>query len=591
MPTRPLPNDPSLEHLRKQAKRLRNAVREGEAQALARVREFHPRADTTIATFSLTDAQLVTARSYGFASWTRLKEHLAEIEPYVWNPPPASDTRSPADAFIRLACLTYSGDWNRSNPAKARRMLTDHPEIATADIYAAAASGDVGAVRGMVDRRPELVDATGGPLRWAPLLYACYSRLEPNEATLSTLAVARLLLSRGGDPNAGFLFSGSYAFTALTGAFGRGEDWHNQLPHPECNAVARLLLDAGADPNDAQTLYNRHFEPDDDHLRILLEYGLGKDQSGPWLKRLNDPRITPGRLLTDELWSAAAKNFPDRVKLLVGHGVDISTPGLRDGRTPYEAALRAGNSSIAQYLLEHGARKVELDPLETFALACIAGRREEVHDRLAREPALFAQLGYKGQVELLHRAVDSRNRDGIRLTVALGADINGMIPGTGHDRAVLHNAAGFGGLDMVKFLLSLGADSQLRDLAFQSTPIGWAYHSQQHEVVVYLLQYANIFDAVRCDGVERVGALLRGDPSLANARDDKGHPLILYVHPEMERLRDMLRLLVAHGADVNVRAEDGQTFLDHAIARGLSDFADTLREYGARTAAELTATS
>jgi hypothetical protein len=87
MPTRPLPNDPSLEHLRKQAKRLRNAVRTGDAEALARVREFHPHANGAIARFSLADAQLVVARSYEFASWARLKQHLIEIEPFFWNPP------------------------------------------------------------------------------------------------------------------------------------------------------------------------------------------------------------------------------------------------------------------------------------------------------------------------------------------------------------------------------------------------------------------------------------------------------------------------------------------------------------------------
>src|SRR5688572_12296452 len=128
MPTRPLPNDPSLEHLRKQAKRLRNAVRDGDPKALALVREFHPRVDAASTSLSLAEAQLVTARSYGFVGWTRLKEHLAQIESHVRNPAPASDARSRADAFIRLACVTYNNDWNRSNPAKARRLLTDHPE-------------------------------------------------------------------------------------------------------------------------------------------------------------------------------------------------------------------------------------------------------------------------------------------------------------------------------------------------------------------------------------------------------------------------------------------------------------------------------
>ncbi|MPY89091.1 MAG: hypothetical protein GEU99_14330 [Luteitalea sp.] len=86
----------------------------------------------------------------------------------------------------------------------------------------------------------------------------------------STLDVARLLLVRGADPNAGFQWGGTYIYTALTGAFGEGEDGSNQPPHPHRDALARLLLEAGADPNDGQTLYNRHSREDDDHLRLLL---------------------------------------------------------------------------------------------------------------------------------------------------------------------------------------------------------------------------------------------------------------------------------------------------------------------------------
>jgi hypothetical protein len=136
-------------------------------------------------------------------------------------------------------------------------VLVDHPEIERASIYTAAAAGDVVTVGAILDRQPALLNAKGGPLHWEPLLYACYSRLEASDPAHSTLEVARLLLSRGADPNAGFLYEGRYAFTALTGAFGRGEDWPNQPPHPDCDALARLLLDAGADPNDGQTLYNQ----------------------------------------------------------------------------------------------------------------------------------------------------------------------------------------------------------------------------------------------------------------------------------------------------------------------------------------------
>lgn len=151
MPTRPLPNDPSLEYLRKEAKRLRDAVRAGDAAAVDLVREFHPGASNAIARLPLTDAQLVIARQYGFASWSRLKAHLSAIEPLVWHTPPSSIEQPIEDVFIRLACLVY-GAWHRSNVARAERLLREHPGLAGATIYTAAAAGEVAAVRAAIDR-------------------------------------------------------------------------------------------------------------------------------------------------------------------------------------------------------------------------------------------------------------------------------------------------------------------------------------------------------------------------------------------------------------------------------------------------------
>jgi ankyrin repeat protein len=586
MPPRLLPNDPSLEHLRKQAKRLRNGVRAGDADAIAQVREFHPRTAEVVGRFSLSDAQVVTARAYGFASWTRLKEHLTDIEPLVWNPPPSPDPRAPlVDVFVGLACLTY-GNWHRSNAEKARRLLAQQPELAAANIYTAAAVGDVAALRACIERDPALIDAKGGPLQWEPLLYACYSRLDSSDPEHSTVDVARLLLAKGANPNAGFLWDGRYAYTALTGAFGEGEDSINEPPHPHRDRLARLLLDAGADPNDSQALYNRHFRENDDHLTLLLSYGLGQDKGGPWLPRLGWGRFTPAKLLVEELWSAAKNNFPQRVKLLVEHGVDVNTTGSRDGRTPYEAARRAGNQAIAEFLLQHGARQVEEDPIEAFAVACIAGRREDARARLADNPTLLEALGFHGRLDLLHRAVNAGHLDGVRLIVELGVDVDGKVPGIGLARAPLHNAAIGGNLDMVKLLLELGADPHLRDPTYHAKPIGWAAHSEQRHVVEYLLPFGTIFDAVRFDGVERVAALLREDPSLAGVTDEDGDPLAFYLNPEMPRLAEMIRLLTTHGVELNARNGSGKTVLDRALARGWADFADVLRAHGARTSAE-----
>jgi hypothetical protein len=85
VPVRELPGDPSLEHLKNQARDLQQRVRSGDPDAVAAVREFHPRlADVTgdspaLARFALTAAQLVIARQYGFGSWARLRLHVAVV--------------------------------------------------------------------------------------------------------------------------------------------------------------------------------------------------------------------------------------------------------------------------------------------------------------------------------------------------------------------------------------------------------------------------------------------------------------------------------------------------------------------------------
>lgn len=72
-----LPERPSLENLKKQAKALLKRHRAGDAAALERVAKVTPHAVPPIA---LHDAQLVLAREHGFASWPRLVAALAPSE-------------------------------------------------------------------------------------------------------------------------------------------------------------------------------------------------------------------------------------------------------------------------------------------------------------------------------------------------------------------------------------------------------------------------------------------------------------------------------------------------------------------------------
>ena len=339
MPTKSLPSNPSLANLRKRAKQLLEAARRGESEASAQVREFHPRPPAAAA-MALHDAQLVVARLYGFPSWARLKHHLEGVERFTWDPMAAHEDGSPVDRLIRLACLDY-GRWSPPDLTEARGLLSREPDLAAASIHAAAAVGDVAAVRRFLAGDAALANAPGGPHRWPPLLHACYSRLEP-EGDRSTLEAARALIDGGADPDAGLLWGGHVPpFTALTGAFGEGEDGNNQPPHPQRDALARLLLEAGADPNDGQTLYNRHFRRDDGHLALLFEYGLGRDRGGPWIARFADRMGTPERMVVEELWFAARKNFPERARLLVGSHSDVDSQ-KRNRRSHQRIGARCG---------------------------------------------------------------------------------------------------------------------------------------------------------------------------------------------------------------------------------------------------------
>jgi ankyrin repeat protein len=492
MPTRPLPENPSLENLKKHAKRLKKAVQDGDKSVLDEVRQLHPRGNEALSDFALSDAQLVIARSFGLPSWPKLIQHIEVVKQFEWNPREgeASPKQTPAELLMRLSCITYDGAWRPPDAEKGRKLLQEYPELPRHDIYIASAVGDVASVRKMVDERPGIVNKRGGPFDWEPLLYACYSRL--NSPSHSTLEVARVLLAAGADPNAGFLWKGLVPpFTALTGAFGNGEAGDNEPPHERVRELARMLLEAGADPNDGQTLYNRHFRESDEHLKLLFEFGLGKDKGGPWFQRFGHTLMSPSQMLAEELWAACRKNYFERVKLLVEHGTELNTPGFRDGRTPYEGAMRAGNAEIAEYLVQHGARPAQLSVEDTFAMACISGRGDEVARLMEQHPGIKERIGIHRRLELVQRAVEGNRPEGIRLMAELGFEISGV---TRHDNVgitlgatPLHNAAWMGNLVLVKLLIELGADVSVRDPNYNATPLGWAQYNNKQEVADYLL--------------------------------------------------------------------------------------------------------
>ena len=493
MPIGELPRRPDLEHLRGQAKALRRRVLAGDSAAVALVREFHPRlADAgvpALTAVTLADAQLVIARQHGFGSWPRLRRHVEVVTRYARSPHlapaggPLTTEAARATEFLRLACLTYGGD-DAARREQARQLLAAHPQIAAASIHTMAAAGDIAAAAALLADDPAQAGAPGGPHGWEPLLYLAYSRLDSTAPGHSTLEVARLLLANGADPNAGYLWDGTYAFTALTGALGEGEDAVNQPRHQFWLPLARLLLDAGADPNDSQGLYNRMFAASDDHLRLLFSYGLGEGTGGPWYARLGSALPSPAQMLQDQLLWAAEHNLIARVTLLLGHDVDPDGLGFwftgAERRTAYQRAVLGGNAEIAEMLLAAGARQTAFDPAHEFISACLSGDRRRVDALIAGDPAVVRQAIAAEPAAIL-RAAELGRPGAVRLLAELGFDVNAV-----RRISALHQAASTGDLAMAELLLALGADPGLKDRSFDSTPLGWAEHGNHRQIITLL---------------------------------------------------------------------------------------------------------
>ena len=300
------------------------------------------------------------------------------------------DGTAAADRLLRLGCLVYGGD-DLDRHAEATALLAAHPDLGRATVWTAAATGDVAALTDFLAADPGLATRSGGPFDWQPLLYVAYSRIHAGDP----LAAARLLLDHGADPNAGYLWAGNYPFTALTGALGGGEDKGNQPPHRQSLSLARLLLAAGADPNDSQALYNRQFDPDDGHLRLLIEFGLGTDRRGPWHARLHSGHGTPAQLLEDQLSVAASENRPEWARLALA-AVPIRmgwARGIRSGMAsrPHELAVRRGNREVAGILLAAGAMPTDLDPADELLSACMAGDGPGADAVVAAHPTVIAE--------------------------------------------------------------------------------------------------------------------------------------------------------------------------------------------------------
>ncbi|HEY6373300.1 MAG TPA: ankyrin repeat domain-containing protein, partial [Candidatus Sulfotelmatobacter sp.] len=317
MDAKELPARSSLEQYKKQAKDLVKSRKSREVMALVRIKQSHPRfhklSDDKLlsAKFALADAQLVIAREHGFESWPKFSKHITALNAVTF----VASVSDSLSAFIDEA--VWHGTLER-----AEAILAAHPEIATANIHAAAILGDDAAVRRFLALDPGNATAKGGPRGWDALTYLCFSKYLRRDRDRSSALVraAQALLDAGASANTGF-YDGTHQpkpewESALYAAAGVAH-------HPE---LTRLLLERGADPNDEEVPYHSPETYDNGALQVLVESG----------------KLTPDSLTTMLLRKA---DFHDQagIKYLHDHGADPNRM-TRWRYTALHQAVRRDNS-------------------------------------------------------------------------------------------------------------------------------------------------------------------------------------------------------------------------------------------------------
>lgn len=493
VPTSPLPPNASLEHLKNQAKLVRDLIRAGDDGALSMIDEFHPKLSSADVVgderkvFKLAHAQLIVARMYRSVSWAKLRSRLGVVKDLSFTP--AAERKGYVDfeeSFVELACLNFAE--NGPNPhdrvGRAHELLAADPMLAVGSLEVAATVGDHRSVAELLEQDPGIVNAPCGPNQWPPLLYATYSRIHSPNTHWSAIETVRVLLASGADPNAGFLWRGLVPpFTALTGALGNSGGGH-----PNMNdrfEIARLLLEAGADPNDGQGLYNNGIggnnHDDPRHLELLLEFGLGSQQNGPWYERFGDQLGDPAESLYHELEAACLRNRPRHLEVLISLGLELDRPVGRSRKTPGRLAAEHGHEEILELLTQAGIH-IELSPMAQLLGAIRSADAASVHKALVATAELAD--GLKREHPDVLKSVPAGGQETLKLLLDIGFDINARTGGNG--TTPLHSAAQDNDVARATMLINHGADPNLPDNFHQSTPWGWANHFHHLDVAAFL---------------------------------------------------------------------------------------------------------
>jgi ankyrin repeat protein len=460
---RTLPSRPDLDQQKKLAKELLRDFRAGDRDAVARMRaELPDRAEPT-----LTDAQFVLAREYGFRSWRELRVQIERLR---------AERRPPAERFVEAV--------QRGDAARVRALLREHADLG-AKLNAPIFPFDAPALVFASDDHPELVDALleagADPNRRSDWWAGGFHPLHVVRG-----AAAERLLAAGAVPDAcaAANLDRLDLLAAMLAAdparvHERGGDGQTPLHFARSRAVADLLLDAGADP-DAR---------DVDHRSTPAQWMIGDGAGSP---RFELARHLVERGATADIFLAAALGLTDRVatmleadpsllRLHTSVGDYAAMPPsaqhiyqwtIGSYRTPMHAAAKFGQRETLA-VMERFAT-----PVERLLVACHVADGEKARAVIAEQPGIVAGLGALERGAMADEAW-AANAPAVKLMLELGFDPAALGATAHNGGSALHCAAWQGSAASVAAILGYESGRALlevRDLRYDSTPLFWCCH-------------------------------------------------------------------------------------------------------------------